>query len=366
MKTINSASFFMLIIFCMVLPLSADRIRQETDPLNDSVIVNSLEMESYTISEQDNSTESSGEIIFDDSFNQSGKKYETEKKALKRKSSVISRLRAEDRRWHIKEYRIKPGDTVWAIARKFGTEPSVIIELNELNKSGQIRTGQILMVPSKDGIYYTIKKGDTLTSISRKYRSEISEIAKLNNIDGSAIIAGKKIFIPGAVERIESVVEKKVERDTGNKKNANSTKSRVARNNKKSTNRGIVLSWPLKGPVTSGFGYRKDPFSGNKSFHCGMDIGAEIGTPVKAAGNGKVIFSGWKGAYGYLVVIAHEKNYITVYAHNSKNLVKTGEIIKKGEVIALSGNTGAVTGAHLHFEIRKGTVPLNPGRLLKK
>jgi murein DD-endopeptidase MepM/ murein hydrolase activator NlpD len=366
MKTINSACFFVLIIFSMVPPLSADRIVRKADPLDDSVIVNSLEMESRTIPEQDNLAESSGEIIFDDSFNQSVKKFESEKKVLKRKSSVISRLRAEDRRWHIKEYTIKPGDTVWGIARKFGTEPSLIIELNELNKSAQIRIGQMLMVPSKDGIYYTIKRGDTLTSISRKYGSEISEIAKLNNIDGSAIIAGKKIFIPGAVERMEPVAGKKVESDTENKKIDNSKKSRIARKNEKPTNRGIVLSWPLKGPVTSGFGYRKDPFSGIKSFHCGMDIGAEIGTPVKAAGNGRVVFSGWKGSYGYLVVIAHEKNYITVYAHNSKNLVKTGEIIKKGEVIALSGNTGAVTGAHLHFEIRKGTVPLNPGRLLKK
>jgi murein DD-endopeptidase MepM/ murein hydrolase activator NlpD len=78
-----------------------------------------------------------------------------------------------------------------------------------------------------------------------------------------------------------------------------------------------------------------------------------------------IIFSGWKGAYGNLIVIQHKNNYITVYAHNSKLLVEENEPVKKGQKIALSGKTGATTGAHLHFEIRKGIVPLNPSRILK-
>jgi len=153
---------------------------------------------------------------------------------------------------------------------------------------------------------------------------------------------------------------------SGDKKNRKNSKAEKPE--KKTDTSKIVMSWPVRGPITSGFGYRRDPFTGSreKRFHCGLDIGAEIGTPVKAASEGKVIFSGWKGSYGYMVVISHKNNYITVYAHNSKNLVETGEIVTRGQVIALTGNTGAVTGAHLHFEIRKGTVPLNPQRMLKR
>ena len=351
---------------CIVAPVSADKIRHQSDPLDESTVVNSLEMEVDSLSDQNTVEDITGEIIFDDSFAETEKKTEREIKSSREKSQVLNKLRSADKRWHLTEYRVRANDSIWGIAKKFGTESSVVIELNDIRKPEQIRKGQILIIPSRTGIYYTVKKGDTLTGISRKYNAEISEIATLNNIDGSGIIAGKKIFIPGALEQKDNTAKKNINRESENIRTADSKHKKDAKKNLERKTTGIVLTWPLRGPVTSGFGYRKDPFSGNKRFHCGMDIGAEIGTPVKAAGNGKVIFSGWKGAYGYLVVISHEKNYISVYAHNSKNLVKTGEIIKKGEVIALSGNTGAVTGAHLHFEIRKGTVPLNPRRLLKK
>ncbi len=356
----------MLGIICIVTPASADKIRHEADPLDESMIVNSLEMDADTFSELGAEEDITGEVIFDDSFADSGKKSDREIKSSRQSGQIIKKLRSDDKRWHLVEYKVRSNDSIWIIAKTFGTDTSVIVELNNIKNPGQIRKGRILLVPSKQGIYYTIKKGDTLTGISRKYNSEISVIATLNNIDGTDIRAGKMIFIPDAQEQKETVFKKSASGDKENLRLADVKRRNNSKKNIEKRSSGIVLSWPFRGPVTSGFGYRKDPFSGNKRFHCGMDIGAEIGTPVKAAGNGKVIFSGWKGAYGYLVVISHEKNYITVYAHNSKILVQTGEIIKKGEVVALSGNTGAVTGAHIHFEIRKGTVPLNPRRLLKK
>ena len=366
MKNTIIAYLLLLGIFCIASPLSADKIRHESDQLDESLIVNGLEMDVDSYSGQDSDEDISGEIIFDNSFTDSGKKSRHDVKSARNNVKIINKLRSEDRRCHLVEYRVKANDSIWGISKKFETTISVIVDINDLQNPEQIREGELILVPSKQGIYYTIKKGDTLTSISRKFKSEITGIAELNSIDGSDITAGKKIFIPGADIKNEPVAKKSViqKKNTGRKDEPDY--SIAANKNSKTKKAGIVLTWPLSGPVTSGFGYRKDPFSGNKRFHCGMDIGAEIGTPVKAAGNGKVIFSGWKGAYGYLVVIAHEKNYITVYAHNSKNLVKKGETIKKGEVVALSGNTGAVTGAHLHFEIRKGTVPLNPRRLLKK
>jgi murein DD-endopeptidase MepM/ murein hydrolase activator NlpD len=107
-----------------------------------------------------------------------------------------------------------------------------------------------------------------------------------------------------------------------------------------------------------------DPFSGERKFHCGIDISVNEGTGIRAAAEGRVIFSGWKEGYGNAVIVRHRNGYITVYAHNSKNMAQQDALVKKGEIIALSGQTGAVTGAHLHFEIRKYLTPLNPLRFL--
>ncbi|HEY1406868.1 MAG TPA: M23 family metallopeptidase, partial [Spirochaetota bacterium] len=129
--------------------------------------------------------------------------------------------------------------------------------------------------------------------------------------------------------------------------------------------RSVSFMWPLHGRITSGFGNRPDPFSGKRSFHNGVDISAEQGTPVKACADGEVIYSGWKEGYGNLVVVKHINGYVSVYGHNSVLKKEEGDIVKKGDVISLSGMTGAVTGAHLHFEIQKYQTPLNPIRMLK-
>jgi murein DD-endopeptidase MepM/ murein hydrolase activator NlpD len=234
----------------------------------------------------------------------------------------------------------------------------------------------MLLIPSRTGVQYKIKRGDTLSSIAEKYDTDVEKIAEHNNIDGKKIFAGRSIFIPGAIEKREHLAShdqknlteksriialKKSDRTASIEKN----RTEIAAKINEDKNSKLHLSWPLRGPITSGFGYRKHPFSGEKTFHCGLDIGAEIGSTVRAAAEGKVIYSGWKGPYGNLIVVQHKNNYITVYAHNSKLLVEVDEQIKKGQKIALSGKTGATTGAHLHFEIRKGIVPLNPGRILK-
>ena len=96
-----------------------------------------------------------------------------------------------------------------------------------------------------------------------------------------------------------------------------------------------------------------------------MDISAPVGTVIRSAEKGRVIFSGWKQGYGRVIIVRHERGYITVYAHNSKKLGKRGDSITRRQKIALSGMTGAVTGAHLHFELRKYVNPLNPIRFLQ-
>jgi murein DD-endopeptidase MepM/ murein hydrolase activator NlpD len=127
----------------------------------------------------------------------------------------------------------------------------------------------------------------------------------------------------------------------------------------------IALNWPLQGSITSSFGTRTNPLTRERSFHTGIDIGVPIGTEVRAAEKGKVLFSGWKDSYGNMIIIRHERGYITVYAHNKKNIVTENDEVNRGDLIALSGMTGSVTGPHLHFELRKHLTPLNPRRFMR-
>ena len=122
----------------------------------------------------------------------------------------------------------------------------------------------------------------------------------------------------------------------------------------------MVFSWPARGRITSSFGNRRDPFTRTRRFHSGIDISLDPGTPIFAAANGTVIFSGWKEGYGNTVVLKHERGYITVYAHNSSNGVPEGETVKQGQQIALSGMTGLATGPHLHYELYRNGTPVNP------
>ncbi|EIC21882.1 M23 family metallopeptidase [Thiorhodovibrio frisius] len=120
--------------------------------------------------------------------------------------------------------------------------------------------------------------------------------------------------------------------------------------------------WPLRsgGIVTSEFGDRRHPISGRRSMHTGIDISAKTGTPILAMADGLVIFAGRKHGYGNIVEIRHGNGLETWYAHNQENRVKEGDLVRRGEEIALLGSTGRSTGPHVHFEVRKNGTPVNP------
>ena len=119
--------------------------------------------------------------------------------------------------------------------------------------------------------------------------------------------------------------------------------------------------WPCDGYISSKFGYRNSPFSYHEErFHEGVDICAVEGTPIFSAADGIVIYSEPKGSYGNFMLIKHGSDYVTAYAHCSKLLKKTNESVKKGEVVAWVGNTGASRGAHLHYELRINGIPVDP------
>ena len=118
--------------------------------------------------------------------------------------------------------------------------------------------------------------------------------------------------------------------------------------------------WPTRGWVTSGFGFRKSPFTGLREKHEGWDIAARNGAPVRATADGVVVVEGREYGYGNLVEIDHGYGIVTRYGHNSKHLVKVGDRVKRGQVVSLVGNTGRSTGPHLHYEVLLNGVPVSP------
>ncbi|MDI6869901.1 MAG: peptidoglycan DD-metalloendopeptidase family protein [Bacillota bacterium] len=120
------------------------------------------------------------------------------------------------------------------------------------------------------------------------------------------------------------------------------------------------MLWPVRGRVTSDFGWRVHPVFRSRRFHSGLDIAAPHGTPVAAAAGGTVILSGWVGGYGKTVIIDHGGGISTLYGHNSTLLVKEGELVRAGQTIAKVGSTGISTGPHVHFEVRRDGEAVNP------
>ncbi|RUM87684.1 MAG: hypothetical protein DSZ24_05595 [Thermodesulfatator sp.] len=123
---------------------------------------------------------------------------------------------------------------------------------------------------------------------------------------------------------------------------------------------GIPLGRPCGGYISSGFGRRRDPFTGKWAFHSGIDIVSYPGTPIKATADGRVIYAGRHAGYGKVVVIRHQYGYSTLYGHLRKIAVRAGQKVKRGQVIGYLGSTGRSTGPHLHYEIRRYGRYLNP------
>lgn len=194
------------------------------------------------------------------------------------------------------------------------------------------------------GVYHKVKKGQTLWRIAKTYNVNVKKIKRINRITNVRNIkTGAKLFIPGATRLLQVKPSiKKVSLDR----------------RFPPVKKGFFI-WPLKGKLTSKYGIR------NRRKHDGIDIAAPKGSPIFASASGKVIFSGWgPTGYGKMVIIKHNRNRVTVYAHNSKNLVKKRERVKKGQKIAYVGSTGRASGPHLHFELRDRREPINPLKYL--
>lgn len=122
-----------------------------------------------------------------------------------------------------------------------------------------------------------------------------------------------------------------------------------------------TFAWPVASSyITSPFGWRRHPISGNLKFHTGVDVAGNHGSPIRAAGDGHIIYSGWYGGYGNAIVIDHGGGVSTLYAHSSALYVTVGQEVKKNQTIAAIGSTGMANGPHLHFEVRQNGTPVDP------
>lgn len=213
---------------------------------------------------------------------------------------------------------------------------------------------------------------DTLKSQSEdiaKYGSSLEEetkrieqiASKLKNIEEDIIYQQKKQKEILSKLRQETAMyessERQLERESIKLVYKISELSTGKNDNPESTG---SFSYPVRAPITSPFGPRRHPIFGVRSMHSGIDLAAPYGTPIKASEGGVVIYSGWYGGYGKVVILDHAKGFSTLYAHLSSTKVAVGARVRQGEVVGFEGSTGYATGPHLHFEVREQGKPKNP------
>lgn len=233
---------------------------------------------------------------------------------------------------NIVKYTVKEGDSLSKIAVNHHVSMGTIISFNKIKNAKKLYKGTVLSIPQSNGIMYEVRKGDSLSRIAGKYDVSFNRLLDMNNLESSLIRTGQKLFIPDAA--ISSFELKKT--------------------------LGELFLYPVRGIITSPYGYRTDPFTGRQSMHYGIDIANRQGTAVKATLDGKVLKCGTSLVYGKYIIVKHPGGFQSLYAHLNKYLVRTGQNISQGQIIAELGNTGRSTGPHLHFSIYKNQKPVDP------
>jgi murein DD-endopeptidase MepM/ murein hydrolase activator NlpD len=235
-------------------------------------------------------------------------------------------------------YTFQPNDTVSQVAQNFGLNMDTLLSLNGVKSPRTMPIGIRLRIPNQDGVLHVVKKEETLQSIAERYAVDVGSIVTVNELFSEAVGLGAdtRLFIPGG--RLDP---KALQEITGD-----------------------FFLWPVRGYISSTYGYRVSPFTGARQFHSGMDISAPWGTPVKAAMAGRVSDVGFNNIFGNYVVITHHSGYRTLYGHLSSTRVKAGGYVREGEPIGNVGSTGLSTGPHLHFTVYKNGVTVNPRPLV--
>lgn len=234
-------------------------------------------------------------------------------------------------------YRVVKGDTISEVADRYGVTTDSIVTFNGITNARTLSIGKYLKIPTLNGILYAAKEGDTATALAASYGISGDRIKELNGLGDEAIAAGRPVFLPDA--RLSSWALREIS--------------------------GDLFSWPIRGWITSWYGWRNDPFSGARSFHTGIDIGANRGASVRAAMEGVVSATGYSTVSGNYVVIRHHSGYTSLYAHLDRIDVKPGRSVSQSTVIGAVGSTGYSTGPHLHFTVSKNGRTMNPMTVLR-
>jgi len=299
---------------------------------------------------------------------------------------------------------VSRGDTILSLSRRYGVPAHAIAQANGLAPKASLRSGQRLVIPKYSGttpsaaaapqadpvttastrggggqFVHVINPGETLMALSRKYNKSLSEIARANNLPiNHRVQVGERIVIPGVrasttqvaaaprpavtpppvqpAQPQQMVAVEPPAQNTARVVTPAASNPEPSKAEADEPTGATGFRWPVRGRIIAGFGPKP---TGQQND--GINLAVPEGTPVKAADDGTVAYAGneLKG-YGNLVLIRHANGYVTAYAHASELLVKRGDTVKRGQVIAKSGQTGNVSSPQLHFEVRKGATPVDP------
>lgn len=227
------------------------------------------------------------------------------------------------------EYTFRETDTIFSISSILNLTYDSIVSLNGIENPDSLEPGDILLIPNSPGVY-----------INHVPESGFEEIVALRSVEGENI----KIYTSRGIIPYTYVSGSHLNREE----------------------RSFFLKTLFRKPleiifITSEYGYRIHPIGGYRHFHTGIDYRASLGTSVYSSRDGVISDIGVLGNYGKYIIIRHDGGYETIYSHLERFNVKVNERVHSGQKIAESGNTGISTGPHLHFEIRKNGIPLNPG-----
>lgn len=327
--------------------------------------------------------------------------------------SATARVAESPVQAHPDKVRVADGDTLWSISRRYGVPVRTIIDANQLKPPYRVASGAVLVLPQVR--QHIVKPGETLYSISRLYGVDISTLVRLNHLDapyyakldvaliipppnqGSQVAAARAVLAPAPAPPLpappkpvppspapSSAAAPPPTAPAGGQASAAAPEVplppvKPARGAPSASpepaavqasrpgqiaalpppppvSGGKGFVWPVEGRVVVGYG--EGP---GGTHNDGINIAAPLGTPVLAAQSGVVAYTGNElRGYGNLVLIKHADDWMTAYAHNGAVLVKRGETVKRGQLIARVGTTGGVTEPQLHFEMRRGTHALDP------
>ena len=290
-----------------------------------------------------------------------------------------------------KTVRVQSGDTLYKISKRHGVSVDRIKSANKM-RSTRLSVGQRIIIPGGAGgaapapttttKSYTVRRGDSISKIARTHNISLTRLQRANRLSKRAILQpGQRLKIPGQPAQASPTVASKpapvrvasrsasvpipstntagVKPVTAKVPAAAPVKKAAARTKTLPSPEpmtGNQFRWPVRGRIVAGFG--KKP---NGKHNDGINVAVPKGTAIKAAENGVVAYAGSElEPYGNLILIRHANNWVTAYAHNDKLLVKRGDTVRRGQVISKAGQSGHASQPQLHFELRKGSKPVNP------